>query len=128
MDIFQVVGAGIIATILILVIKEHRPEIALQMTVLFGVLVFLLMIDKITGVVTILRQLAVKANISMTYMATIFKVIGIAYIAEFGSQICKDAGAGVIAQKIEFAAKILIMIIALPIMVAVLDSVINILP
>ncbi|MCK4259737.1 MAG: stage III sporulation protein AD [Halanaerobiales bacterium] len=123
MGIFQIVGVGIITTILIIVIKEYRPEFAIQLTILFGVLIFLLMMGKINGVVTVLRELAIEANLSMTYLSTIFKIIGIAYIAEFGSQICKDAGEGVIAAKIEFAAKILIIIMALPIMVAVLDSV-----
>ncbi|AZR73548.1 stage III sporulation protein AD [Anoxybacter fermentans] len=128
MEIFQIVGVGIITTILIMVIKEHKPEIAIQLTILVGVLIFILMMDKITGVVNVLRQLAIKANISLTYITTIFKIIGIAYIAEFGAQICRDAGEGVIAAKIEFAAKILIMIIALPIMIAIMESIVKILP
>lgn len=128
MDIVQIVGVGLITTILIIIIKEHKPEMAIQLTILFGVLIFVLMMDKITGVVTVLKQLATKANISVTYITTIFKIIGIAYIAEFGSQICRDAGEGVIASKIEFAAKIMIMIMALPIMVAIMDSVVKILP
>ncbi len=128
MEIFQIVGVGLVTTILVIVIKQHKPEMAIQLTILFGVLIFLLMMDKITAVGTVLRQLASKANISLTYITIIFKIIGIAYIAEFGAQICKDAGEGVIASKIEFAAKILIMVIALPIMVAVMESVIRILP
>lgn len=128
MEIVQIVGVGLITTILILIIKEHKPEMAIQLTILFGVLIFVLMMDKITGVIIVLKQLAAKANISVTYITTIFKIIGIAYIAEFGSQICRDAGEGVIASKIEFAAKIMIMIMALPIMVAIMDSVVKILP
>lgn len=128
MQILQIVGVGLVTTILVMVIKQHKPEIAIQLNILFGVLIFLLMMDKISGVVNVLRQLATKANISVTYMATIFKIIGIAYIADFGAQICKDAGEGVIAAKIEFAAKILIMIIALPIMVAIMESVVRIIP
>lgn len=128
MEIFQIVGLGLITTILVMVIKQHRPEMAVQLTILFGALILFLMMDKIAGVVTVLKSLSTKVNISSTYITIIFKIIGIAYIAEFGSQICRDAGEGVIASKIELAAKILIMLIALPIMIAIMESVVKILP
>jgi stage III sporulation protein AD len=72
--------------------------------------------------------LASSANINLFYLTTILKIIGIAYIAEFGSQICKDAGEGSIAAKIEFAAKVLVMVLALPIIVAVLESILRLIP
>lgn len=128
MEIFQIVGLGLVTTILVIIIKDHKPEMAIQLTILFGVLIFLLMMDKIVAVGTVLRELATKSKINLNYISIIFKIIGIAYIGEFGAQICKDAGEGVIAAKIEFAAKILIMVIALPIMIAVMESVIKILP
>lgn len=128
MEIFQIVGVGLVTTILVMVIRQQKPEMAVQLTILFGVLIMIFMMDKIAGVVTVLRSLATKVNISSTYITIIFKIIGIAYLAEFGAQICKDAGEGVIAQKIELAAKILIMLIALPIMIALMDSVVKILP
>lgn len=128
MEIIQIVGVGLVTTILVMVIKQHKPEMAVQLTILFGVLILLFMMDKIAGVVGVLRELASRVNISSTYITIIFKIIGIAYIAEFGAQICKDAGEGVIATKIELAAKILIMLIALPVMIAIMESVVKILP
>lgn len=128
MEIFQIVGIGLITTILVMVIKQQKPEMAIQLTILFGVLILLFMVDKIAGVVTVLKNLSTRVNINSTYITIIFKIIGIAYIAEFGSQICRDAGEGVIAGKIELAAKILIMLIALPIMIAIMESVVKILP
>lgn len=127
MDIFQIVGIGIITTILIMVLKAQKPEMAVQLTIIFGVLILLFMMDKISAVVAVLRDFASKINISSMYIVIIFKIIGIAYIAEFGSQICKDAGEGVVAQKIELAAKIMILLIALPIMIAIMESVTDIL-
>lgn len=127
MDIFQIVGIGIITTILIMVLKAQKPEMAVQLTIIFGVLILLFMMDKISAVVSVLRDFASKINISSMYIVIIFKIIGIAYIAEFGSQICKDAGEGVVAQKIELAAKVMILLIALPIMIAIMESVTDIL-
>ena len=62
------------------------------------------------------------------YLQTILKIIGIAYIAEFGSQVCRDAGEGAVANKIEFAAKVLIMVMAVPIIALVLDTIVRLLP
>lgn len=75
-----------------------------------------------------LEKLAMQANIDMIYLETILKIIGIAYIAEFGAQITKDAGQNSIAAKIELAGKILIMVMAIPIIGAIIETVIHLLP
>ena len=75
-----------------------------------------------------MQELARRAQINMFYMTTVLKIMGIAYLAEFGAQICKDAGEGSIATKIELAAKILVMVLALPIIMAILESVLRLIP
>ncbi|MGI6648369.1 MAG: stage III sporulation protein AD [Syntrophomonadaceae bacterium] len=125
MEILQIVGAGLVVTVLILVIKPQRPELALQVSLVFGVLVFLLILGKISGVIHVLEELSQRANINQFYLSTILKIIGVAYIAEFGAQVCRDAGEGSIAAKVELAAKVIIMVMAVPIIVAILDSLIK---
>jgi stage III sporulation protein AD len=124
-EILQIVGAGLVVTVLILVIKPQRPELALQVSLVFGVLVFLLILGKISGVIHVLEELSQRANINQFYLSTILKIIGVAYIAEFGAQVCRDAGEGSIAAKVELAAKVIIMVMAVPIIVAILDSLIK---
>ncbi len=75
-----------------------------------------------------LERIATNANINMMYLQTILKIIGIAYIAEFGAQIAKDAGQAAIASKIELAGKVLIMVMAVPILTAIIEMVISLLP
>ncbi|HHW02656.1 MAG TPA: stage III sporulation protein AD [Thermoanaerobacterales bacterium] len=128
MEIVQIVGMGIVATILVVLLKEDKPEIALQISIVIGAIIFLLMIEKIISVVDVLKSLSQKASIDMIYMSTVLKIIGIAYLAEFGAQICRDAGASSIASKIEFAAKIMILVLSLPILMAVLELLIKLLP
>lgn len=99
------------------------------MIVLFvGIVIFLFLIDKIYEIIRLLERVALEANLNMIYIETILKIIGIAYIAEFGAQITKDAGQGAIASKIEMAGKILIMIMAIPILSAIIETVIELLP
>ncbi|WP_296971135.1 stage III sporulation protein AD [Tepidanaerobacter sp. EBM-38] len=128
MEIIQIVALSLIASILIVLIREDRPEIALQMTLVAGIIIFLRIMNQIFVVIEFLKDLSQKANIDNLYISTIFKIIGIAYIAEFGSQICKDAGSSSIASKIEFAAKILILVLSLPILMAVMNLILRILP
>lgn len=128
MEIIQIVGMGLVATILIVLLKEDKPEIALQISIVIGAIIFLLMLGKIISVVDVLKSLAQKASIDMIYMSEVLKIVGIAYIAEFGAQICRDAGSSSTASKIEFAAKIMILLLSLPILMAVLDLLLKILP
>lgn len=75
-----------------------------------------------------LERLATNANLNMVYVETILKIIGIAYIAEFGAQITRDAGQGSIASKIELAGKILILVMAIPILTVLIETIIELLP
>lgn len=128
MEILPIVAIGLVAAFIIVIIKQQRPEFAMYLSVAVGVLIFGLMLDKIVAIFTVLRDLAAQAKINMVYMGTVLKIVGIAYIAEFGAQICRDAGEGAVATKIEFAAKILVMILAIPILVAILDAILKLIP
>ncbi len=128
MDVLQIVAIGLIATVLVVVVKSQKPELALLLSIAAGVIIFLLVLGKIGSIMDIIKDLAARAGINMVYLGTILKIIGIAYIAEFGAQICRDAGEGAIATKIEFASKILIMVLAVPIVVAVLQALLKLVP
>lgn len=128
MEIVQVVGLGLLVTFLIIVVKQQRPEFALFLSILAGVAVFLMMIGKIEAVLTVLTDMGRRAGVNMIYLGTVLKIIGIAYIAEFGAQICRDAGEGVVAAKIEFAAKILVLVLAIPIILAILEALLKLIP
>jgi len=123
MEIMKIVMIGIIATILAVILREQKPEIALQISIVTGLMIFIFVVTKLNSVIEVMKYFASKTNIDLLYFSTILKVIAIAYITEFGAQVCKDAGEGSIASKIEFAGKVLIMIMAVPILAALLDVV-----
>ncbi|HCJ57073.1 MULTISPECIES: stage III sporulation protein AD [Lutispora] len=128
MNIMQIVALGIVAAILAIVLKEYRPELAMQVSIAAGLIIFISMLSKFTQVLEVLKSYAVKAEVDILYFSIILKVIGIAYITEFGAQVCRDSGEGSIASKIEFAGKVLIMAIAVPIYAALFDIIIKIMP
>ncbi|WP_018751516.1 stage III sporulation protein AD [Paenibacillus sanguinis] len=128
MEIIQIVGLGLIATVLILVIKETKPIFAFLIAASTGILIFLYLIGKIGGIIEVLEDLADKSGVEMIYLKTLLKIIGIAYIAEFGAQIVRDAGQESIASKIEMAGKVFIMVLAIPIISIIVETVIKLLP
>lgn len=128
MEIFQIVGFALIATFISVILKKYKPEISLQIAVITGVIIFALMVSKLSLVIELLYDITTKINIELVYLTTIIKIIAIAYIAEFAGEVCRDAGEGTIALKIEFAGKILIIVLAIPIIYALLDLVIKIMP
>lgn len=128
MEIIQVVGIGLVATVLILVVRDQKPVFAYLLAAFTGLFIFLFVIGKIEAVIEVLEQLAARAGIPSIYLKTILKIIGIAYIAEFGAQIIRDAGLESVASKVEFAGKVLILVMAVPIISVIVETVIELLP
>ena len=124
----QITGVALIGAFLAMIIKEQKPNLAFLLVVFVGSSIFLFLVDKIYEIIQMVQQLAVNANVNMVYLSTVLKIIGIAYIAEFTSQITKDAGMGAIASKIEHAGKILILTMAIPILSVIIESIIQMIP
>ncbi|KXG76794.1 stage III sporulation protein AD [Thermotalea metallivorans] len=128
MEIFKIVGLGLIAAILSVVLRNQKPEISLQISIVTGLIIFIFIAARLTYVIEVLNLVARKIDVDLVYITTIFKIVGIAYVAEFGAQICRDAGESAIASKIEFAGKVLIMVLAVPILVAALNLLVKLMP
>ena len=128
MAILQIVGLAIISAVLIIVIKQERPELAFLLSLITALLILIIIIDQVAVVFDLLNQLAHRAQIDMIYFNTIIRIIGIAYIGEFGTEITRDCGETALASKIEMAAKIMIMIIAIPIMLNLIDTILRLIP
>lgn len=128
MSILQIVALAVVAAILILVIRQEKPELALQIALAAGLIVFGLVVWKVVEVINVLERLAVRADLNMVFLGTLLRIIGIAYIAEFGTQICKDAGQSALAFKVELAGKVMILILAVPIITTIFETVSRLLP
>jgi stage III sporulation protein AD len=128
MEIVQVVGLGLVATLLVVILREYRPELAMQVSLAAGVIVMLLVINRIVGAVQVITETAVGAGINLVYLQTLLRIIGIAYLAEFGAQACRDAGESSIAARVELAAKVIILVMAVPVIVEIMESILRLIP
>ena len=127
MDIFKVVALGFVATILVVLVKQHRPELAIQISIIASALIFFYIAPYFLGVMRMLEGLTDKLNIDTKYFDIVIKVIGVAYVTQFGAELCRDAGESAIASKIELAGKILLLVMSMPIVYSLVNLVIGVL-
>lgn len=128
MDIVKIIGIGLTAVILIIILKQYKPEFAIYVSIITGVIIFVMLIDKLSAVVNLLSSLTNKAGTGSNFLKILLKITGIAILTEFAVSICKDSGEIAIANKIDFGGKVIIISISIPIITALLELIINILP
>jgi len=128
MGIFQVVATGVLSAVLAITIKKQSPEIALIITIVASVLIFLMVLPMIAEVVGVLSNVGAMLDGGMRYVALAFRVIGVAYMSELGASVCADAGETAIAAKIDLGGRVIIMVLALPIVVDIVGIVVGLMP
>ena len=126
--IIKIIGIALIALIIIILLKQYRPEFAIYISLLTGVLILLLVMDQLSQIISLLQSLATKTSINSTFLGLLVKITGIAFLAEFAVSVCKDAGEGAIASKIEIGSKIIIIAMSIPIISSLLEIILKILP
>ncbi len=108
-------GVGIVTAVLSLLVKQHRPELAIVIPILGGIAIFLLVAPYLRGMVEMFENLAEQAGMQNQYLKLILKMIGVAYLCQFTAELCRDAGEVSVAGKIELGGKLLILSLSMPI-------------
>lgn len=128
MEIIKIIGIALIALIIIILLRQYRPEFAIYISLLTGTLILILVMDKLQGIISLLQSLTTRASINSTFIELLIKITGIAFLSEFAVSVCKDSGEGAIASKIEIGSKILIVSMSIPIISSLLEIILKILP
>lgn len=128
MEIIKIIGIGMIALIFIIIIKQYKPEFAIYISLIAGALILFLAMDKFAGIIELLKTLSSKASVNNQFLIILLKITGIAFLTEFAVSICKDSGESAIASKIDLGGKVIIIGMSIPIISALLELIIKILP
>ena len=128
MDIIKIIGIGLISLIIIIILKQYRPEYTIFISILTGVLILFLVMDRLTGIVNLIESIQDKFSINTQFIALLIKITGIAFLSEFAVSVCKDSGEAAIASKIEIGSKIIIISMSVPIISSLLEIILKILP
>ncbi len=127
-DISKIIGIGLIGLIIIVILKQYKPELAIYVSIIAGVLILVFAIEKLTGIINLLQSISNKTNINSSFLKILLKITGITFITEFAVSICSDAGEKAIASKIEIGSKVIIITMSIPIITSLLELVLEILP
>ena len=105
MEIVKIEGIGIVTLIIIMILKQYRPEFVIYVSLIAGVMILVLIIDKLSGIINLLTNLSNKMNINQEFLKVLIKITGIAFLTEFAVSICKDSGETAIASKVDLGRK-----------------------
>ena len=128
MDIIKIIGISLIALIIIVIVKQYRPEFVLYISLIAGALILMLIMDKIGAVIELLTNLSNKTSINNEFLILLIKITGIAFLTEFAVSICKDTGETAIANKVDLGGKVIIVSMSIPIIASLLETILKILP
>lgn len=127
-EIIKIIGIGLISLILIIIIKQYRPEFAIYISLIAGVIILYLALDNLTNVINLLKEICNKSGINNQFLSILIKMTGIAFLSEYAISISKDAGENAIASKIELGSKAIIISMSIPIIYNLLEVILKILP
>ena len=128
MDIVKIIGVGLTALVIIVILKQYKPEFAIYVSIVTGMIIFLVVIDKVKAIIDLLTNLSNKSGINAEYLKILLKITGIAILTEFAVSICKDSSETAIASKIDFGGKVIVISMSIPIISALLEIILKIMP
>ena len=123
MIVLKIVGFGILASLMVVILKENSKEVSIVLVIASSIVLLLASINYLTPIVSMVENIVSKTSIDSRYIIVISKVTGIAYLIEFGKDICIDAGQNSIANKMEIAGKIIIASLSVPVITSVFEVV-----
>ncbi len=122
-EIIKIGMLGIVGVLIAVQFKTQKPEYAMYIGFSIGILIFCYALKEFEIVLNQFERIKKYLGTGESYLSILLKVIGITYICEFSSSICKDAGYGTIAEQIEVLGKLTVMIAGLPILFAVIEQI-----
>lgn len=128
MDIVKIIGIAFVALIIIVILKQYKPEFVIYVSMVAGAIIILLSIDKLSGIINLLQSLSSKTPINGQFLGILLKITGIAFLTEFAVSVCNDAGESAIANKVDLGGKVIIVAISIPIISSLLETIVKVLP
>lgn len=121
--ILRAAAVGVITAFLSLILKSYKKELALCVSIAGGIVILLLILPLIKQAVDAIENISVLTGINNSYISLIIKVTALAYAAEFGAGIAKDAGENALAMKIELCGKLVIFSVCIPTLISLIETV-----
>lgn len=126
MNVTQIVAFAIVSVFIIVLLKQYKSEYALIISIIASGVIIYFSLSKLEIIINLIQDLIEQTGINKEFFEILIKITGIAYLIDFGSNICRDVGESAIASKVEFAGKVIIVTMSLPILTTLLETVVEV--
>lgn len=123
MTIIQAAILGIAAVVFAVQLKALRPEYSVYIILTAALVIAFLGISRLEVILDTAKAIGDSIGVKQVYLGTLFKMVGITYIAEFAAGLCKDAGYSALATQVEMFGKLSILAVSAPVLLALLETV-----
>ena len=123
MDIVKIAMIGLAGVMLALMLRQQKSEYALYISLAAAVLILVFSAGRLAAVMETIQKIESYIRIDSAMVKILFKMIGITYVAEFATGICRDAGFGALGNQIEMFARLSLMAVSVPVLLALLETV-----
>ena len=127
MELFKIVGIGLITCIACLIVRQVKPDVASIIMMAGGVVILLMVVDYVAQIFDVFKVIIDKTGLTSNLFSIVLKIVGVGYLTEFAANICSDTGCNSLADKILLAGKILILVMSLLIVTNIVEIVVGLL-
>ena len=126
--LYKIIGVAIVTCIACIIVKQVRSDFAVLISIVGGLIIIFFMLSNLSNVFNVFDHIFNISGLNSSLYSIILKIIGIGYLVEFTVGICNDTGNSSLGDKVLLGGKIIILVMALPIVTSILDIVIQLLP
>lgn len=123
MNILALTGAALAAAAISVILRRYNNEYGMYISIAVSVLIFAVILGALSPIFSLIEKLSEAAGTSSEYIAVLMKALAVCYITGLASDCCKDSGETAIAARIDFAGRIALLLISVPLFEAILEIV-----
>lgn len=123
MDILKIAMIGVTGVFLAIPLKSYKAEYGMLISLGTCICIFVYLVTKLEIVIDYIGKIETTLNLDGYYIKLLLKMMGITYVSQFAAEICKDAGYQAISSQIEMFAKVSILFVSMPVVIALLETV-----
>lgn len=123
LDMLQIGIMGVAGALLAVQFKSGKSEYGIYISVVLSLIIFFNILGRLTLIIDAMKGIGRYIRMDQAYIGTLIRMIGITYVADFAAGICKDAGYQTIASQIEIFGKLAVMVLGMPILLTLLNTI-----
>lgn len=123
MNFFGLAIVAVISALMALNFKNLKSEYGIFISIGVSIVAMGVVLSQLDYLIEIVDTIRAYIGLDNVYILTVLKIIGITYVAEFASDVCKDCGYSSMANQVQVVGKLTVLCISMPILLALLETI-----